>query len=81
MSLHLQVIANDEVMDIRSWYFGWYPGREISWNANYLSPGFVIVGEGTEWTLAWTIESVKGKNERVHIVDAIEISSGTCTSN
>jgi len=81
MSLHLKVIANDETMDIRSWYFGWYPDREISWNASYNSPSFVIVGENTDWTLAWTIESVKGKNERVRIVDAVEISSGTCTSN
>lgn len=81
MSLHLQVITDNETMDLRSWHFGWYPSREISWNANFDSPGFVIVGEGTDWTLAWTIESVKGKNERVRIVDAIEISSGTCTSD
>jgi len=78
MSLHLTVLVNGESMDIRSWYFDWYPGREISFNPYYNSPSFVIVGADTDWTLAWTIESVKGKNERVHIVDAVEISSGTC---
>jgi len=81
MSLHLAVIVNDDMMDLRSWHFGWYPGREISWNASYKDPSFVIVGEDTEWTLAWVIESFNDKNQRVRIVDAVEISSGTCTSD
>jgi len=71
MSLHLKVVAGNETMDLSSWYFS----REINFNASYRSPSFNVVGAGTAWTLAWTIETDKGKGR---IVDAIELASGTC---
>jgi len=40
------------------------------------SPSFEIVGAGTEWILAWTLESDKGKNG--HVIDAVVVASGTC---
>lgn len=71
MSLHLKVIAGDETMDLDSWFFT----RQVRYNVFYRHPSFQIVGAGTEWTLAWTIESSKGKGR---IVDAVELASGTC---
>jgi hypothetical protein len=74
MSLNLRVLTSDEDMSLYSRYFS----TESTFSASYQCPSFTIVGAGTEWTLAWTIESIKGKKERVHVVDAVELASGTC---
>ena len=53
--------------------------RTINQNVQYSRPKFDVIGPtGTEWVLAWTVERLNGKKQRLHIVDAIEAASGTC---
>jgi len=75
MTISLRVIYGDtteQLYHVDSW-------REINLNTSFRRPKFDVVGPvGTEWILAWTVESLKGKNERLHISDAIDVASGTC---
>lgn len=70
MTLNLQVIAGDTTMSLYSFPFD----REMTFSVSNICPRFEVV-QGTSWTMAWTLESNKGKGR---VVDAVELASGTC---
>jgi len=71
-TLYLKVLTGDTEMTQYSHYLEttkpFYSAAQC--------PSFEIVGAGTKWTLAWTLENDKGK--RGHVIDAVEVLSGTC---
>jgi len=73
MSVNLKVLAGDAEMSLYSRLFD----SESTFTTKGVCPAFAVV-QGTDWTLAWTIETSQGKKGKVRVVDAMELASGTC---
>lgn len=73
MSINLKVLVGDEELSLYSRHFD----RESTFTTTDVCPIFAVV-QGSDWTLAWTIETSQGKRGKVRVVDATELASGTC---
>ncbi len=69
MVLALQLVNDNEVVNL---YTGTFT-RTVTWIPRQC-PRFEV-NAGDSWTLAWTLSRPNGKG---HIIDAIEVTSGTC---